>query len=130
MKMARKQYFDVKYPFTNDGAEKYELDLNSTVKDRVASDILHVIFTPKGQRLRHPDFGTDLIQYIFEPNNESTWGGVKTEIQNSVARWVDGVTLNNIEVLTNDDGMQIFVRIDYTVQEGKNSYKNSIAIEI
>lgn len=128
--MARKQYFDVKYPFTNDGAEKYELDLNSTVKDRVASDILHVIFTPKGQRLRHPDFGTDLIQYIFEPNNESTWGGVKTEIQNSVARWVDGVTLNNIEVLTNDDGMQIFVRIDYTVQEGKNSYKNSIAIEI
>ena len=128
--MARKQYFDVKYPFTNDGAEKYELDLNSTVKDRVASDILHVIFTPKGQRLRHPDFGTDLIQYIFEPNNESTWGGVKTEIQNSVARWVDGVTLNNIEVLTNDDGMQIFVRIDYTVQEGKTSYKNSIAIEI
>lgn len=128
--MARKQYFDIKYPFTNDGAEKYELDLNSTVKDRVASDILHVIFTPKGQRLRHPDFGTDLIQYIFEPNNESTWGGVKTEIQNSVARWVDGVTLNNIEVLTNDDGMQIFVRIDYTVQEGKNSYKNSIAIEI
>lgn len=128
--MARKQYFDVKYPFTNDGAEKYELDLNSTVKDRVASDILHVIFTPKGQRLRHPDFGTDLIQYIFEPNNESTWGGVKSEIQNAVARWVDGVTLNNIEVLTNDDGMQIFVRIDYTVQEGKTSYKNSIAIEI
>lgn len=128
--MARKQYFDVKYPFTNDGAEKYELDLNSTVKDRVASDILHVIFTPKGQRLRHPDFGTDLIQYIFEPNNESTWGGVKSEIQNSVARWVNGVTLNNIEVLTNDGGMQIFVRIDYTVQEGKNSYKNSIAIEI
>lgn len=128
--MARKQYFDIKYPFTNDGAEKYELDLNSTVKDRVASDILHVIFTPKGQRLRHPDFGTDLIQYIFEPNNESTWGGVKSEIQNAVARWVDGVTLNNIEVLTNDDGMQIFVRIDYTVQEGKTSYKNSIAIEI
>ncbi len=128
--MARKQYFDIKYPFTNDGAEKYELDLNSTVKDRVASDILHVIFTPKGQRLRHPDFGTDLIQYIFEPNNESTWGGVKSEIQNAVARWVEGVTLNNIEVLTNDDGMQIFVRIDYTVQEGKTSYKNSIAIEI
>lgn len=128
--MARKQYFDIKYPFTNDGTEKYEFDLNETQKDRVASDILHVIFTPKGQRLRKPDFGTDLIKYIFEPSDSATWSGVKKEIQDSVSQWVRGVKLNNIEVLSTEDGLSIYVRVDYTVNNGNTSYKNSIAVEL
>jgi phage baseplate assembly protein W len=128
--MSRKQYFDIKYPFTDGGTENYVLDLNSTQKDRVASDILHVIFTPKGQRLRSPNFGTDLIKYIFQPNDSLSWGNVKKEIQETVSKWVSGVILNNIEVLTTEDGMSIYVRIDYSVKQGKTSYNNSIAIEI
>lgn len=128
--MARKQYFDIKYPFTNDGAENFEFDLNGSEKERVASDILHVIFTPKRQRLRMPEFGTNLIKYIFEPNDGDTWEGVKSEIQESVSRWVKGVIINNIEVLTTDDGNQIYVRIDYSVSQGNYSYKNSIAVEL
>lgn len=128
--MSRKQYFDIKYPFTDGGTENYVLDLNSNQKDRVASDILHVIFTPKGQRLRKPDFGTNLIKYIFEPNDVESWSGVKKEIQESVSKWVRGVKLNNIEVLSSDDGMSIYVRIDYSVQDGNSSYNNSIAVEL
>jgi phage baseplate assembly protein W len=128
--MSRKQYFDIKYPFTNDGTERYEFDLNSSQKERVASDILHVIFTPKGQRLRKPNFGTDLIKYIFEPNDSTTWGGVKKEIQDSVEKWVSGVKLNNIEVLASDDGIQVYVRIDYSVKQGQSIYNNSIVVEI
>jgi len=128
--MSRKQYFDIKYPFTDGGTENYVFDLNSNQKDRVASDILHVIFTPKGQRLRKPDFGTNLIKYIFEPNDGESWSGVKKEIQESVSKWVRGVKLNNIEVLSSEDGMSIYVRIDYSVQDGNSSYNNSIAVEL
>lgn len=128
--MYRKQYFDIKYPFTNNGAENYEFDLNGSTKERVASDILHVIFTPKKQRLRKPEFGTDLIKYIFEPNDSQSWFGIKKEIQDSVSRWVDGVKLDNIEVLASEDGLNVYVRIDYTVNNGYSSYKNSIAVEL
>lgn len=128
--MARKQYFDIKYPFTNNGIENYEFDLNSSVKERIASDILHVIFTPKRQRLRKPEFGTDLIKYIFEPSNSDSWSAIKKEIQDSVATWVAGVTLNNIEVLATNDGLRVYVRVDYTVNQGNSSYKNSIAVEL
>ena len=85
--MKKKQYFDLKYPFTNDCMEKYEFDLNNNQRERVASDLLHLIFTPKGQRLRLPDYGTNLIQYIFEPNDESIWPEVKKEIQDTVRKW-------------------------------------------
>ena len=128
--MSRKQYFDIKYPFTDGGTENYVFNLNSTQKDRVASDILHVLFTPKGQRLRNPDFGTGLIKYIFEPNDSLSWSGIKKEIQESVSRWVRGVNINNIEVLSTEDGVKIYVRIDYTVKQGNSSYNNSIAVEL
>ena len=86
--MVIKQYFDIKYPFTNDCIEKYELDLNKSRKEMITSQILHLIFTPKGQRLRLPDYGTDLIRYIFEPNDKSTWENVKNEIFSAVTHWI------------------------------------------
>ena len=128
--MYRKQYFDIKYPFTNGGTENYEFDLNGSEKERVASDILHVIFTPKGQRLRNPDFGTGLIKYIFEPNDAESWSAIKKEISESLSRWVRGVKLNNIEVLTTEDGVSVYVRVDYSVNNGSSSYNNSIVVEL
>lgn len=128
--MVIKQYFDIKYPFTNDGIEKYELDLNKSQKEKVTSDLLHLIFTPKGQRLRLPNYGTDLIKYIFEPNEAETWDGVKREIRDSVTAWISNVTLNDIQVMASENGNEIYVRIDYSVTEGNYVYKNSIAVEI
>jgi phage baseplate assembly protein W len=128
--MAKKQYFGIKYPFTNSSFENYEFDLNRNEKDRVASELLHLLFTPKGQRLRMPEYGTDLIQYIFEPNDTTAWEGVKSEIQNVVSMWIQNVTLNDIQVMAQEDGREIYVRIDYSVKDGNNSYKNSIAVEL
>ena len=128
--MIKKQYFDFKYPFTNDCMEKYEFDLNNNQRERVASDLLHLIFTPKGQRLRLPDYGTNLIQYIFEPNDESIWPEVKQEIQDTDRKWIYGVDLNDIQVMASEDGTEIYVRVDYSVTEGNLTYNNSIAVEI
>ena len=47
--MVIKQYFDIKYPFTNDCIEKYEFDLNKSEKEKVASELLHLIFTQIGR---------------------------------------------------------------------------------
>ena len=128
--MKKKQYFDFKYPFTNDCMEKYEFDLNNNQRERVASDLLHLIFTPKGQRLRLPDYGTNLIQYIFEPNDKSIWPEVKQEIQDTVRKWIYGVDLNDIQVMASEGGTEIYVRVDYSVTEGNLTYNNSIAVEI
>ena len=66
--MAVKKYYGIKYPFSNDNDEEIYLDLDESYKDSIKSKVLHVLFTPKGQRLRDPNFGTDLIKYfIFSP---------------------------------------------------------------
>ena len=117
--MAKIQYFGIKYPFTNKDFQKFFMDVNNDEKDKVRSQIMHVIFTPKGQRLREPDFGTDLIRYIFEPNDNITWDGLKNEITDSVQRYVDNVILNDIQVAKSDDEANaVYVRIDYSVKQG------------
>jgi phage baseplate assembly protein W len=125
-----KQYFDIKYPFTNEGFEKFEFDLNSSPLDRVTSDLLHLLFTPKGQRLRKPDFGTDLIRFIFNPSDTKEWDSVRSSIQDTVTKWIRGVVLNDIEVMASEDGRSIYVKVMYTVSEGRNSYDRSIVVEI
>ena len=49
--MALKQRFGIKYPFSSDNLEEIYVDLNDTYTDRVKSEVLHVLFTPKGQKV-------------------------------------------------------------------------------
>lgn len=129
--MAKIQYFGIKYPFTNNDFQKFFLDVNDNEKDNVRSNIMHVIFTPKGQRIREPEFGTDLIRYIFEPNDSISWSSLKNEITDSVQRYVNNVILNDIQVAkSEDDASSVYVRIDYSVKQGNNVSKDSIVTEL
>ena len=92
---------------------------------------MHVVFTPKGQRIRNPEFGTDLIKYIFNQNDFSTWESVKEEIVTSVQRFVPGCVINNIRVVqSNDERAEIFVRLDYSVKQGNKTINDSIITQI
>lgn len=129
--MAKQQFYGVKYPFVAEDVENYFIDVNKTLKDKVRSILMHVIFTPKGQKLRDPEFGTDLIRYIFEPNDNISWEGIKTEISESVNKYVNGVVINNISVVQNDsEAAEIYVRLDYSVTDGINVVEDSIATKL
>jgi phage baseplate assembly protein W len=129
--MAKKQFFGIKYPFRNEGVQNFYLDANESLSDKVKSQLIHIVFTPKGQRIRNPEFGTDLIKFIFSPNDGMTWEAVKTEITESVTRWANNITLRNIEVVSNEeDEHEIYVRLDYSVTEGNKTTNDSVVIEL
>lgn len=129
--MAQRQYFGLSYPFTNNDFQNFFLDVNSTEKEKYRSQIMHVIFTPKGQRLRMPNFGTDLMRYIFQPNESESWKAIKNEITDAVQMYVDNVTLDDIQVATDADNPNtIFVRIDYSIIEGNSKTSDSIVTQI
>ena len=129
--MAKKQFFGIKYPFRNEGVQNFYLDANESLSDKVKSQLIHIVFTPKGQRIRNPEFGTDLIKFIFSPSDDMTWEAVKTEITESVTRWANNITLRNIEVVSNEeDEHEIYVRLDYSVTEGNKTTNDSVVIEL
>ncbi len=129
--MAKKQYFGLKFPLTSIDAEKYMFDVNTTLKDKIRSILMHVIFTPKNQRIRRPDFGTDLIKYIFDNNDTETWSLIKSSIQDIVSKYVPYVMINDINILKDEEtNEEIHVRVDYSVRQGNSVVTDSLGISL
>ena len=127
----KKQFFGILYPFTSDDFQKFYVDANSSLKDKVRSQLMHIVFTPKGQRIRLPQFGTDLIKYIFEPSDSVTWEAVKNEVTDSVKIWATNIVLNDIQIVKNEaDESEIYVRLDYSVVEGNKVTNDSIVVQV
>lgn len=128
--MAKEQFFGIKYPLENED-EYYYLDLNKNTFEETESELLHLIFTPKGQRIRKPDFGTNLIKFIFSPNDNLTMEDIKNDISSNVEKYIPNVIFDNIKIIEDEgnDNLRI-VSIDYIVKEGNNKYKNNVSIRI
>lgn len=124
------KFYGIKYPFTSQDEENFYLDVNKDLKDKVRSLLMHVVFTPKGQKLRDPEFGTNLIRFIFQPLDGETIDGIKSEVKDVVSRYVTDVVVNDLQILTDDTQRGVFVRLDYTVQQGYKSIKDSIITKI
>lgn len=129
--MAKRQYFGIKYPFTSEGFQNFYVDANESVRDKVRSQLMHIVFTPKGQRIRMPNFGTNLIKYIFDPNDSTTWEAVKDEVSESVKLWATNISINDIQVVKNEeDESEIYVRLDYSVTDGNKISNDSVVIKV
>ena len=129
--MAKKQLYGIKYPFQNESENNYYLDLNTTYKEKIRSEIIHIIFTPKGQRYRRPDFGTDLIKYIFEPNDEETWGKIKSEIRGQVQKFLPNVEIEDIQMYTDEEeGNHLYANISYKVTKNGKFLNDEISLQV
>lgn len=129
--MPIRQNFGIKFPINIVSDEKTLVDLNRTKADKVKSELMHVIFTQKGQRLRFPDFGTNLLQFIFEPNDAQTWDDVKYEIKESVKKYVPDCSLEDIEIFEQDEGRILIAAMKYTVvNDDGNITEHDLAITL
>lgn len=115
--MARTQKFGIKFPFNIKSDEKTFVDLDTTAGEGIKSQIMHLIFTPVGQRIRRPLFGSKLIQFIFNPNDKQTYGDVVSEIKDMVKRNIPNCSLDDINVYEINDGLGLVASIKYSVSE-------------
>ena len=121
--MALTQRFGVKYPFSSNNLDEIYIDLNETLTDKVKSEVLHVLFTPKGQKLRNPDFGTDLIKYLFEE--------IISSIKMDIGKYVKNIEFDDIRILQDEqDERGIIVVVEYSVVKGNKKEKTKVAVKL
>lgn len=123
--------YGIKYPFENNNIDNIFMDLNESYSDSIKSKVLHVIFTPRGQRLRLPSFGTNLIKYIFEPSVDTTLEMVKNEISQSIRTWVPNVEFDDITISDDENSEHgKIVVIHYSVIKGNIKESTSVGVKI
>lgn len=127
----KKQFYGIKYPFSDESNRLTFFDMNENKIEGIKSMLLHLILTPKGQRIRNPEFGTDLIKFIFEPNNSNTWNGIKEEISRQVSFYLPEVIFDDINIKHDtEEENSIYVEIDYYVKHNGGQIKNKALVKL
>lgn len=126
-----KRKYGIKFPFICLNNDNLVLDLNNSLHEKVASEIAHVILTPKKTRIRMPDFGTNLMKYIFEANEKKTWGEIEDEIREAVKNYVPQGVVNNVDVYKDEKNINSFyIAISFGVRVGENIENNKMILNI
>ena len=95
--MANGVYININYPF-KDSLKGFFLDLTETDAKAIKADLLHLLLTRKGQRLYNPEFGTRLLEYIFEPLDGPTFSQIEAEIRDSVQKYIPNLKITSLQV--------------------------------
>jgi hypothetical protein len=111
------RFINIAFPFQDSNLGHF-LKLNNEDNRAVKSDLMHLLLTKKGERLYMPDFGTDLTKYIFELNDDLTRGNIKTEINDTLKKYMPNLNVNEISVVEGENNeLSAIIRIDYTITE-------------
>jgi phage baseplate assembly protein W len=128
--MANGKYININYPF-KDSKKGFFLDLTEDDNQAIKADLLHLILTRRGQRLYNPEFGTDLLRFIFEPNDSLTQEGIKDEIRTVVKRFLPNLKLNEILIEESPESeYAAVVSISYTISDGVFESSDMLVINI
>lgn len=95
--MANGITYGINFPFRDSFDGKY-LDLSDNPDEEIRTNLIHLLLTRKGTRYFLPDFGTRLLEYIFEPLDGPTFGDIEAEITDSVKKYIPNLKITKIRV--------------------------------
>lgn len=121
---------NIRFPF-QDSPKGYYLDLTTNTADAIKSDLMHLILTKKGSRYYKPDFGTNLLRFIFEPNDGLTHSMVTQDITDTVKKYIPNLSITNVSIVQNDNNEHVAtVTINYTITEDVFEESDTLIINI
>jgi phage baseplate assembly protein W len=128
--MAQKAYINIQFPFQDDPDGKF-LKMNQDAKRAIKADLVHLLLTNKGERLYLPDFGANLRQYLFEPNDEISANAIRNEINNAIKTFIPNLNVTQLTVTKSENNeYAVVVRIDYLVTVSALQSADFVELEI
>lgn len=86
-------------------------------EDSVRQGMLLVLSTAKGERLMRPDFGCDIHELLFAPNDATTRGMAESAVRESLQQWEPRIDV--LRVAARSDAAEperLLVEVDYRVR--------------
>ena len=120
--------YNITYPFKDNNETNSFIQMNQVSKDSYTSNLLLLLLTQKNERYYEPDYGTNLLKFIFEPDDNLTPNQVEDEIRNTVALYIPEIKINSVifneEKINNEN--QLNVNIKFTYEEGALSEEGNL----
>jgi len=95
----------------------------STYEKNIEECIWIILGTAKGERVMRPDFGCDIHELVFAPNNAETHGLIIEAVTEALVRWEPRIMNINVDVKSDRDARaQLLINIQYEVRATNNVF--------
>ena len=128
---------NIRFPLEDDNEKGKLFRLNDVTKDALTSNLVLLLLTSKGERYYNPNYGTNLLKYIFEPKDNLTLSDIEEELRLTVKEFIPQLNIDSISFFENEDELgnpindnEINIRIDFTFNEDVFSEQHSLTLTI
>lgn len=93
--------------------------------------ILLLLSTRPGERVMHPDYGCNLHQLVFSPNDDTTAGLAIYYVQQAIERWEPRIQILHVDAGRNlDRPDQLDIVLEYQLRATSRSETLAVAINL
>lgn len=79
--------------------------------DHIRDMIEQVLFTSPGERVNRPDFGSGLMQLVFEPNSNELATTTQFLVQGALQQWLgDLIEVNDVQVESEEATLKVMIK--------------------
>ncbi len=102
------------FPLHTDGrggiaVSRQENDINESIRI--------ILSTAKGERRMRPNFGCDIHNLMFAPNNATTWGLASYYVKEALGWWEPRIEVTKIEPEPDpEDHSRLLIKIEYQIK--------------
>lgn len=104
-----------------------------TSREQTKENLKTLLLTSRGERYMQPNFGTDLLQILFEPSTDDFKMQVVDIVQRAITYWLPYIDIQNIDVKTAEDepylSYDVQISITYAVSNFSTDTITLSAIE-
>ena len=118
------RFINIRFPLRDDTQKNKAFEMNIVTKEALTSNLLLLLLTKKGERYYEPNYGTNLLQFIFEPKDNLTINEIEAELKDTVKTFIPEVSITKIQFYddVDDSGQalkenELRVVIDFTYSE-------------
>jgi hypothetical protein len=101
----------VKFPFDGKGI----FQKSFTTDEQASTNIKSLLLTRKGERFEQPNFGTDLLNALFEPNTSELKTFIEETITTAVAFWLPYIEIVDLDIATQEDDPLLIHKIQIKI---------------
>ena len=69
-----------------------------TTNEQIKSNVKNLLLTKKGERVMQPEFGSGLLELLFDFNDDTLSGKIEDAITAALEQWLPYVTVEQIDV--------------------------------
>ena len=77
-----------------------------TSLEEAKSNLLNLLLTRRGERVMHPEFGTDIYNLLFSQITRDLKQKIEGEIRTAVETWIPYILLTEVQVDISDENIE------------------------